>query len=333
MNSVLMRSRQLLARGGGVRYLSTSKVHNQKRVGVIGLGNMGYNMAVNLINSQAFKQVNVYDMNPSHVDSLVKIGAHGVRSIEEVGRDSDVVVLMLPSCPIVQNVCQDQGLFKSLAKGAMVIDASTIDPQVSRELAKTAQSEYNLQFLDAPVSGGVVGATNGTLTFMVGSSTEEVCETSKTTVLDYMGKNVVYCGGNGNGLVAKLCNNMLLAIQMVGVSEAMNLGQSLGMDAKVLSQIINTSTGKCWSSEINNPVPGVLPNAPASKEYVGGFGGGLMQKDLGLAIKNAGNVKANIPLGAQTEQLYRLMNSTEKYVTKDFGAIYDFLAPESKKIL
>ena len=172
--------------------------------------------------------------------------------------------------------------------------------------------------LDAPVSGGTTGAQAATLTFMVGGSADDLQYAQP--ILQAMGKNITHCGDSGNGQVAKVANNMLLGISMVGVAEAMALGVALGMDAKVLAGIINTSSGRCWSSEINNPYPDVLENAPASRGYSGGFGSDLMLKDLGLATEAARLSKQPVMLGAAAQQLYQAF-SLQGHGSLDFSAI------------
>mmetsp|Transcript_28036 Transcript_28036/g.47113 ORF Transcript_28036/g.47113 Transcript_28036/m.47113 type:complete len:204 (+) Transcript_28036:762-1373(+) len=197
-----------------------------------------------------------------------------------------------------------------------------------------------MSMIDAPVSGGVTGAAAGTLTFMVGG-TQAALEQSKA-VLGAMGKNIVHCGDAGAGGVAKLCNNLSLAIAMIGTSEAMNLGMQLGMDSKVLAGILNTSTGRCWSSDSYNPVPGVLEGVPSSNGYNGGFGTSLMLKDLDLVVDLAQSGKSSstgggdithsstdlssefpVPLGAQARDIYRQLTK-EGYAEKDFSSVYDF---------
>jgi 3-hydroxyisobutyrate dehydrogenase len=171
--------------------------------------------------------------------------------------------------------------------------------------------------LDAPVSGGVNGAQAGTLTFMVGGDGKDV-ERARP-ILSMMGKNIVHCGPSGNGQVAKICNNLVLGVSMIGVAEAMNLGIRLGMDPKKLSDVINSSSGRCWSSDSYNPTPGVLENSPASRDYEGGFASALMAKDLGLARTAARSVKAFLPMANAAEEIY---SAQEK--NKDFGVVYKF---------
>jgi len=178
------------------------------------------------------------------------------------------------------------------------------------------------KFCDVPVSGGVGGAELGTLTFMVGGTNEEFEKSHK--ILINMGKNIFHCGSVGMGQVAKICNNLLLGISMTGVSEAMNLGDKLGIDPKILAKIINTSSGRCWSSDTYNPFPGVMENVPSSRNYNGGFQTSLMLKDIGLAIETAHICKVPLPLGNKTHEIYSEMNKTE-FSTKDFSSVLQFL--------
>ncbi|MGE4476911.1 MAG: 3-hydroxyisobutyrate dehydrogenase, partial [Stutzerimonas sp.] len=193
----------------------------------------------------------------------------------------------------------------------------TIDPHSAREVAKAALAQGN-PMLDAPVSGGTGGASAGTLTFMVGGA-PSAFERAQP-ILAAMGKNIVHCGGTGNGQVAKVANNMLLGISMIGVAEAMALGVALGMDASVLAGVINTSSGRCWSSDTYNPFPGVMDNVPSARGYSGGFGTNLMLKDLGLATEAAKQARQPVLLGAVAQQLYQSL-SQQGNGTLDFSAI------------
>jgi 3-hydroxyisobutyrate dehydrogenase len=210
-----------------------------------------------------------------------------------------------------------EGVLSGAARGVTLIDSSTIDPHTAREVAALAAQHGN-PMADAPVSGGTGGAEAGTLTFMVGGSSEVFDQIAP--VLRHMGKNIVYCGESGTGQVAKICNNLLLGITMIGVSEAMNLGTALGIDAKVLAGIINTSSGRCWSSDTYNPYPGVMDNVPAARGYTGGFGADLMLKDLGLAVDAAKLSKQPVVLGALAQQLYQMF-SAQGAGGQDFSAI------------
>ncbi len=221
---------------------------------------------------------------------------------------ADVVVTMLPSNPHVLEVYMGaDGVFSKAKANALLIDASTIDPAVAQRVGARA-AELRTRFLDAPVSGGVGGAAAGTLTFMVGGAVPDFEEAKD--LLQLMGKNIVHCGASGTGQVTKICNNMLLAITMIGTSEAMSLGVKLGVDPKLLASIINTSSGRNWSCDTYNPCPGVMSNVPASRGYTGGFGSALMSKDLGLAMAAASGAKAAVPLGSLANEIYKLMCTT-----------------------
>ncbi|XP_076244760.1 3-hydroxyisobutyrate dehydrogenase, mitochondrial [Calliopsis andreniformis] len=288
------------------------------RVGFIGLGNMGGHMARNLLKKG--HKLTVFDVNESAVMNLT--GANSVASPAEVVKDVEVVVSMLPSSQNVVDVYNGQnGVLSSAKKGTLLIDSSTIDPFVSQIMAKEAE-KFGVRFIDGPVSGGVNAAKDGTLTFMVGGSKENF-ELAKP-LLESMGSRVIHCGDVGMGQAAKLCNNMLLAISMAGTAEAFNLGQKLGLDAKVLAEIVNSSSGRCWSSEVYNPVPGILDNVPSSKNYEGGFGTALMAKDLGLAQSAATRVEATIPLGSLAHQIFRAIIGLG-HTKKDFSYIYQFI--------
>lgn len=286
-------------------------------IGFLGLGNMGGPMACNLL--KAGHSVSVYDPSAQAVTALVEAGASAAISPAAVAQAPvEAIVTMLPAAAQVKQVYLGQdGLLAQVAKGVLLIDSSTIDPLSAREVAARAATQGN-PMLDAPVSGGTGGAAAGTLTFMVGGPASAFDRAGP--ILSAMGKNLVHCGDSGNGQVAKIANNLLLGISMVGVAEAMALGVALGMDAKVLAGIINTSSGRCWSSEINNPYPGVLDNAPASRGYSGGFGAELMLKDLGLATEAARHARQPVLLGAAAQQLYQSL-SLKGHGGLDFSAI------------
>jgi 3-hydroxyisobutyrate dehydrogenase len=200
---------------------------------------------------------------------------------------------------------RDDGVLAGIRPGTPVVDCSTIDPQTARDL-HAAAAKQGVDFADAPVSGGTGGAQAGTLTFMVGAS--QALFAALQPVLAQMGKNIVHCGEVGTGQVAKICNNMLLGISMIGVAEAMALGSALGIDTQVLAGVINSSTGRCWSSEAYNPWPGIVATAPASRGYSGGFGAQLMLKDLGLATEAAKQANQPVVMGALAQQLYQAMS-------------------------
>jgi 3-hydroxyisobutyrate dehydrogenase len=290
------------------------------KIGFIGLGNMGAPMARNLL--KAGHELTVFDVVQPNVDALVAHGAGKAKAVSTpaaiVKEGVDIIVTMLPAAQHVKSVyLGDDGILSGNVDGIILIDSSTIDPMSAREVAKAAAAKKALM-LDAPVSGGTGGAEAGTLTFMVGG--EESLYTKMLPVFQAMGKNIVYCGAAGNGQVAKVANNMLLGISMIGTAEAMALGVSLGMDAKVLAGIINTSSGRCWSSDTYNPYPGVLENVPASRGYSGGFGSDLMLKDLGLATEAAKLAKQPVPLGSLAQQVYQTF-SLQGNGGLDFSAI------------
>ncbi|GGI90556.1 3-hydroxyisobutyrate dehydrogenase [Halopseudomonas pertucinogena] len=287
------------------------------KIGFIGLGNMGGPMARNLL--KAGHQLTVSDLSQSAVAGLVEAGASAAASIAELARsDVEMIITMLPAAPHVKSVyLGEDGLLANVAPQVRLIDSSTIDPMSAREVAAAAEKQGN-RMVDAPVSGGTGGATAGTLTFMVGGDKADF--DVALPVLQAMGKNIVHCGPSGNGQVAKVANNMLLAITMIGTAEAMNLGVSLGMDPAVLAGIINTSSGRNWSSDTYNPYPGVMDNVPASRGYTGGFGTDLMLKDLGLATEAAKQARQPVILGGLAQQLYQTFSSQGNGAL-DFSAI------------
>ena len=286
-------------------------------IGFIGLGNMGAPMAHNLL--KAGHQLSVFDLNAAAVENLVGAGALPVDSPTAIAQgNAELIITMLPAAAHVKSVyLGENGLIARSRTGVMLIDCSTIDPHSAREVAKAA-AEHGNPMLDAPVSGGTGGAAAGTLTFMVGGSDADFDRAQP--ILAAMGKNIVHCGAAGNGQVAKVANNMLLGISMIGVAEAMALGVALGMDAKTLTGVINTSSGRCWSSDTYNPFPGVLDNVPSSRGYSGGFGSDLMLKDLGLATEAAKQVRQPVILGALAQQLYQSF-SAQGHGGLDFSAI------------
>lgn len=208
-------------------------------------------------------------------------------------------------------------------KERLFIDCSTIDPMTSGEVAKAAQSSGQGTFIDAPMSGGVVGAQAGTLTFMIGAAPDNV--ERATEVLSLIGKKVLHLGEQGAGLKGKLANNYLLALNNVATAEAMSMGIKWGLDPKALAGMINISTGKCWPSEVNNPVPGVIPGSPASRGYEGGFGVALANKDLKLALKAAADADVKLALGESARAIYDAAEKDENCKGKDFSVVYRYL--------
>jgi len=308
----------------GVRHLSVARPANDK-VGFIGLGNMGAHMARNLLKSG--KTLSVFDLNQSAVDDLASSGATAAASPAEAADGATTIITMLPSSPHVEAVFTgENGIFETLGTDVLCIDSSTIDPSMSKKVCAMTE-ERGCDFVDAPVSGGVGGAEAGTLTFMVGGS--DAAFNDANEILVHMGANIVHCGDVGTGQAAKICNNMLLAIGMIGASETMNLGVKLGMDPKLLAGILNTSTGRNWATEIYNPCPGVVDGAPAGRGYTGGFGSALMNKDVGLALDAARDAGATIPLGTLSREVYTAMCDAG-YAEKDFSSAYEFLQEPNK---
>ncbi|AVB13067.1 MULTISPECIES: 3-hydroxyisobutyrate dehydrogenase [Pseudomonas syringae group] len=293
-------------------------------IAFIGLGNMGAPMARNLI--KAGHTLQVFDLNKSVLAEFAGLGAQVSDSPRQAAEGSELVITMLPAAAHVRSVyLNDDGVLKGISPGVPAVDCSTIDPQTIRDIAAVA-AQQGVVLGDAPVSGGTGGAQAGTLTFMVGGSAEHFAVLKP--VLEQMGRNIVHCGEVGTGQIAKICNNMLLAISMIGVSESMALGNALGIDTHVLAGIINTSTGRCWSSEAYNPWPGIVETAPASRGYSGGFGAELMLKDLGLATEAARAAHQPVILGAVAQQLYQAM-SLRGDGGKDFSAIIEGYRPKA----
>ncbi|HVC02340.1 MAG TPA: 3-hydroxyisobutyrate dehydrogenase [Steroidobacteraceae bacterium] len=286
------------------------------KIAFIGLGNMGAPMARNLL--RAGHELAVYDVVRGNVEAVAAAGARATGTVREAVAGVDMVVTMLPSSPQVRAVYfGGDGVLAAVARGVRLVDSSTIDPHTAREVAARAAEQGN-PLADAPVSGGTNGAEAATLTFMVGAS--EALFASIEPVLAKMGKKIVRCGDSGTGQVAKICNNLLLAISMIGVAEAMSLGASLGIDPQVLAGIVNSSSGRCWSCDSYNPFPGVMDKVPAARGYTGGFGSDLMLKDLGLATDAAKQARQPVVLGAAAEQLYRMF-SAQGHGALDFSAI------------
>lgn len=289
-------------------------------IGFIGLGNMGGPMAANLV--KAGFRVNAFDLSATALDKARADGASVAASAVEAVRGAQVVVSMLPASRHVEGLyLGEQGLLAAIEPGALVIDSSTIAPASARKVAEAAAAR-GLAMIDAPVSGGTAGAAAGTLTFIVGGETEAL-ERARP-VLSAMGKNIFHMGAAGAGQVAKLYNNMALGVIMAATGEAIALGVAHGLDAGALSQMMAVSTSRSWATEVCNPWPGVLPNAPASRGYEGGFGNDLMLKDLGLAAEAAMGTGASIPLGELARNLYA-MNSQAGRGGLDFSSVVNLV--------
>jgi len=284
-------------------------------------------MAKNLL--KAGYDVVVYDVTPAAVDKLKALGAHAAPTPAQVASRADTIVTMLPQSKHVKQayMTPPDSIFQSLKKGTLLIDSSTILPADAKDIAKEVKNVGG-RFIDAPVSGGVGGAEAGTLTFMVGGEQADV--ERATPLFNAMGKRVFHCGGVGSGQLAKVCNNLVLAISMAGLSEAMNMGVALGMDPAKLAQVINASSGRCWSSDTYNPCPGVMPNVPASKGYEGGFAVELMLKDVGLALLTAKEGDIPLELGVKANSLYQAV-AKEGFAKKDFSFVFQYLRDLTKQ--
>ncbi|KVI03458.1 probable 3-hydroxyisobutyrate dehydrogenase, mitochondrial [Cynara cardunculus var. scolymus] len=313
-----------------IRRISSSIIPSHlERVGFIGLGNMGSRMASNLI--KAGYNVAVHDINLSVIKMFSDKGISVKGSPREVAEMSDVVITMLPSPSHVLDVYTGpNGLLNggNLVRPWLFIDSSTVDPQTTRKLSSAVSNCALIEkkdswetpvMLDAPVSGGILAAETGTLTFMVGGP-EEVYKATEP-IFSSMGKNTIYCGNAGTGSAAKICNNLSMAVSMLGVSEAFVLGQSLGITASTLTKIFNSSTARCWSSDTYNPVPGVIDGVPSSRNYDGGFASTLMAKDLNLASSSAKELGLKCPLASEAKDIYAKL-CEDGHGTKDFSCAF-----------
>ena len=286
------------------------------KIGFFGVGNMGGPMAANL--AAAGHEVVAFDLLPDLLKAVEENGVHTTDSPTRAVQGAEVVISMLPSAAAVTGLyLGDDGLLPDIDPNALIIDCSTIDADTSRRVAKAAAAS-GLDMIDAPVSGGVGGAKAGTLTFICGGP-EAAVERARP-ILDVMGKNVFRAGDSGAGQVAKICNNMLLAVHMIGTAEALQLGADHGLDPAVLSDIMKASSGSNWSLQVYNPWPGVMPNVPSSNNYEGGFGVNLMNKDLGLALSAALASRSATPMGALARSLYA-GHANQGHGDKDFSSI------------
>ncbi|BFZ55235.1 hypothetical protein PYCC9005_002275 [Savitreella phatthalungensis] len=317
--------------------------------GFVGLGRMGMGMAINLRKKvEPSSEVIVYDTNPAALEEISKHTRNVTiaSSLKQIGSKADCIITMLPDTSHVEacyfgdeGFCFDQpgletGLSDSQKTDRLFVDCSTIDPFRSRDIASRLSETSTGTFVDAPVSGGVKGANDGTLTFMVGMSPEHSLRQKLEVLLGHMGKSIHLCGGQGAGLSAKLVNNYMLALHNIATAEGMNLGLRLGLPAETLAGVINSSTGKCWPSLSNNPVEGVTENAPCTRDFDGGFGTQLMKKDLSLAIKAAEGCGAFLGAKDYASKLYDTAASDDKMKNKDFGVIYKLISSwsdESKR--
>jgi 3-hydroxyisobutyrate dehydrogenase len=284
------------------------------RIAFIGLGNMGGGMAANQAKAQ--HRVAAFDLSPQALERASAAGCHAAPSVAEAVRDAEVVITMLPAGAHVRSVYADN-ILPNVAKGALLIDCSTIDVESARAVAAWAVAE-GFRFADAPVSGGTAAADAGTLAFMVGCEADDFAQVE--AALAPMARVVIHAGASGAGQAAKICNNMLLGVSMLGTCEAFALAEKLGLEADRFFEIASKSSGQCWSVTNYCPVPGVGPQTPADRGYAGGFATAMMLKDLKLAQDAAAKAGATTPMGAQAEALYALFDGLG-YAGKDFSAV------------
>ena len=293
------------------------------KIAFIGLGHMGGPMALNL--HKAGHEVRAFDLSKAACEQLAASGVPIATDAFAAVQDAEAVITMLTASHHVDGLFfganGQPGLLAHIAKGTLVIDSSTIAAATSQKVAKAAEAQ-GVQFIDAPVSGGTGGAIAGTLTFMVGGDAAAL-ERARP-LLEKMGKNIFHAGAVGAGQTAKICNNMLLGILMVGTSEAIALGVANGLDPKVLSEIMRRSSGGNWALEVYNPYPGVQEASAATRGYTGGFGTALMLKDLGLSQENAMAVKASTPLGGMARAIYAA-HSLAGHGGEDFSSVIKML--------
>lgn len=314
----------------------TSSGNNLATWGFIGLGRMGFPMAKNLrAKIPTSDKLIICDRNTQATDNFLheaaasSAGGGGIEVVKtprQVAEQSETIITVLPEPSHVKNVFHNilEPALPQISPERLFIDCSTIDPTSSREVANAVHATAQGRFVDAPMSGGVVGARDGTLTFMLGASSRsgQLVERVKPILL-LMGARTLHLGEQGAGLSAKLANNYLLAISNIATCEAMNLGIKWGLDPKALAELINTSSGQCWSSTVNNPVASISPGAPAENEYEGGFAVELMKKDMKLAMEAAAKVGALSELGEKAVEVYEHVEAQEP--GKDFSVVYRWL--------
>jgi len=292
------------------------------QIAFIGVGNMGRPMLANLL-KKGFSAI-AYDVVPVALDGAVALGAARAGSPAEAAAAGDIVITILPSSGNVEAAYLGTGgILEGVGRGKLCIDMSTIDPGTSQRVAARL-AEKGIRFIDAPVSGGVGGATAGTLAIMVGGAAADFAEAKPA--LDAMGANIIHVGAIGAGEVAKLCNNLIAGAAFVAVSEAFRIAEGYGVDPKVLTQVIAKSSGATWVMEKSHPVPGIDPNSAASRDYAPGFMTDLMAKDLGLAVNAAREKRVPVSVTAAAQQVYR-MASAHGLGRKDCASVYQFLAP------
>ena len=277
------------------------------KIGFIGLGNMGAPMAATLAK----------DHDVTGFDTMAKPdGISVAASAAEAAKDADVVITMLPNGDILRTVAAD--IHAAMTPGAIHLDCSTVDVESARAVADQAES-HNLQAIDAPVSGGIGGATNGTLTFMAGGTNDAFAKVQP--LFDIMGQKAVHCGPAGNGQAAKICNNMILGVTMIATCEAFVLADKLGLDRQAMFDVVSTSSGYSWTMNAYCPAPGVGPQSPADSNYQPGFAADLMLKDLRLSQMAAQAADADTPMGQAATALYKTFVEDEDGAGQDFSAM------------
>ncbi len=296
-------------------------------IGFIGLGNMGAPMAANLV--KAGHRVTGFDIVAGRAEALAAKGGRAAATAAEAAASGEMVITMLPAGPEVRSVYfGDGGVLAHARTNTLLIDCSTIDVETARAVAAAA-ADARFEMLDAPVSGGVIGAETASLTFMVGGGAEAFARARP--ILAAMGRTIVHAGAAGNGQAAKICNNMILGVSMIAVCEAFSLAERLGLAPQTLFDISAKSSGQCWALTSYCPVPGPVPASPANRGYAPGFTAAMMLKDLRLAQQAAGTTAAPTPLGATAANLFQLFVD-EGAGGLDFSAVYRFIRKPERKI-
>lgn len=286
------------------------------RIGFVGLGHMGLPMAINLLKSGHC--VTGFDLQDQAMSALVTAGGKSASTLHHIAENKDILITMLQTGQQVRQVCLgEQGLFSAAKPNLLYIDCSSIDVQSSRDLHQQA-SLHQFLVVDAPVSGGVAGAVAAKLTFMVGG--EQKAFDKAKPILQTMGKKIIHTGAAGSGQAAKICNNMILGVSMIAISEAFILAKQLGLSENKLFEVVNNSSGQCWAMSQYAPVPGVLPHVPANDDYRPGFTVAMMLKDLNLSQQSAQNEGVETPMGALATTLYQRLNDAGSSHL-DFSAI------------
>jgi len=294
------------------------------KIGFIGTGTMGQPMLANLVKKRF--AVTAFDLVPAALEAAVRLGAERAGSAGEAAANCELVITMLPSSANVEAVYLGSGgIAENAARGRLCVDMSTIDPGTSQRVAARLK-ERGIRFLDAPVSGGVGGATAGTLAIMVGGDAGDLEEARPA--LAAMGSNIIHVGDVGAGEVAKLCNNLISGSALIAVAEAFRIGEAFGVDLQILTSVIAKSSGATWVMEHMHPVPGIVDSAASSRQYAPGFMTDLMAKDLALAVNAAREKRVPVVVAPAAQQLYRLA-SLHGLGREDFSSVYKFLKPSN----